>query len=122
MSITTVPTSMRLVLTPIDARSGNGEESPACEVMNPDERSVDSVLLGGDCELHGLPKRHRPCASSSRPDARHQGRESRSASGAPKRHQRYCSLRNRRVIPAAGSHRLFRQFGVRGVGPIRVTA
>src|SRR5260221_4910456 len=56
MSITPVPISIRLVLTPIAASRGKGGEL-AGEMVDADERPVDPDLLGGDRELHRLAQR-----------------------------------------------------------------
>ena len=54
MSITPVPISIRLVLAPMAASSGNGEDSWLREVMHPEVRAVGPELLGRDSEIDGL--------------------------------------------------------------------
>ena len=57
MSITAVPISMRLVLAPIAARSGNGDAELAGEVMHAEIRSVRAKFFGGDGQVDGLQER-----------------------------------------------------------------
>ena len=66
MSITAVPISMRLVRAPIAASNGKGDAELPSEVMDADERAVDTELLGGDRELDRLDEGIRAVRVASR--------------------------------------------------------